>query len=117
MRSPKYCMALPNKCMTLLAKWTSTRHLSPLLKTRSYHRGTKTSYLREQGLLVGWKDIVERFECDLICVENKEVTAKSLQLDLFDNLKRYGNSTNMVEINVKLTLNWHLSLRVLFMIS
>ena len=28
------------------------------------------------GLLVGWKDIVEKFECDLICVENKEVTAK-----------------------------------------
>ena len=51
MRSPKYCMVLPNKCMTLLAKWTSTRHLSPLLKTRSYHRGTKTSYLREQGCL------------------------------------------------------------------
>ncbi|RCK64899.1 Coenzyme Q-binding protein COQ10, mitochondrial [Candida viswanathii] len=39
------------------------------------------------GLVVGWKDIVERFECDLTCVLNELVRAKSIQLDLFENLE------------------------------
>lgn len=51
----------------------------------------ETNIPTKAGLVVGWKDIVERFECDLKCIKNCKVNAKSIQLDLFENLETEWN--------------------------
>lgn len=66
----------------------------------------KTNSPIKAGLVVGWKDIVERFECDLECIKNTKVSAKSIQLDLFDNLETEWKfkefSKNKCQVDFKL---------------
>ncbi|KAI5956612.1 coq10 [Candida jiufengensis] len=47
----------------------------------SNHQPTKAE------LKVGWKDITEKFECKLHCIEGEKVNAKSLELELFEELE------------------------------
>ncbi|CAK9435279.1 uncharacterized protein LODBEIA_P57560 [Lodderomyces beijingensis] len=39
------------------------------------------------GLKIGWNDITERFVCKLHCEENRNVYAKSVELELFETLE------------------------------
>ena len=41
----------PKQVYDIVSQVDQYKTFVPLLKTRSYHRGTKTSYLREQGCL------------------------------------------------------------------
>ena len=58
---------------------------------------------------MGWKDIVEKFECDLICREQRS-DGKSLQLDLFDNLetiwKFHEHGGNKCKVDFKLAFKF-----------
>ncbi|EMG47968.1 COQ10 Coenzyme Q-binding protein COQ10 [Candida maltosa Xu316] len=60
------------------------------------------------GLVVGWKDIVEKFECDLECIENSKVIAKSIELDLFDFLETEWGFSEVMKCEDKCRVDFKL---------
>lgn len=78
----------PKQVYDIVSEVTQYQHFVPFVEesfitSRCSHTNTPT----RAGLQVGWKDITERFECRLTCHEHKSVHAKSIQLDLFDDLE------------------------------
>lgn len=100
----------PKQVYDIVSQVDQYKTFVPFVEDSFISQRNKDELPTRAGLLVGWKDIVERFECDLICVENKEVTAKSLQLDLFDNLetiwKFHEHGGNKCKVDFKLAFKF-----------
>ncbi|CAI5759920.1 unnamed protein product [Candida verbasci] len=64
------------------------------------------------GLKVGWKDITEKFDCELDCIENVKVSAKSIELELFEFLetewifRNVEGSSNEDQCKIDFKLNY-----------
>lgn len=100
----------PKQVYDIVSQVDQYKTFVPFVEDSFISQRNKDELPTRAGLLVGWKDIVERFECDLICLENKEVTAKSLQLDLFDNLetiwKFHEHGGNKCKVDFKLAFKF-----------
>ena len=60
----------PKQVYDIVSQVDQYKTFVPFVEDSFISQRNKDELPTRAGLLVGWKDIVEKFECDLICVEN-----------------------------------------------
>ena len=85
----------PEQVYAIVSEVDKYKHFVPFVEDSFITARDANSLPSRAGLKVGWKDITERFECELQCAKNEKVYAKSIELDLFHSLETLWTFKNI----------------------